>query len=349
MKILKNKIVKTVTASILFLSLVVTGSLFFIMYYLNSEAKDCEDINLRNSLAGNLDILVVGSCQGKYAFVPSVIDDKLDACSYNLSGIHMSHAGEYAMLEEELCRNPVELVVIDIDYDVLSYTTKGVKALGEITLIPRLAGGRKKIEYFFRNVHIEDYKVLYSSYMSYGLTAFIGNLVGTYESAVDSEAKGYYSRECNDQTIPDDKCSQFKNSNQLCTEILENNNEKVAALIELCRSYGTDVVMCMTPASDSFVWEYNGLDEIYANVSAIADEYDVDYFDFNLLKNKSEILNDAESYEGKAHLSDTGSKIFTEEFCEILKKRENGENIKDLFYGSYEEAKENSPYAKVAE
>ena len=335
---------KVFQASILFVAVILIGSVLLIEMYLHSDLEYYQDNAYRDSLSGSLDFLIVGSCQGKYAFNPEVLDECLNCNSYNLCGIHTSPSGEIAMLSEEIDRNPVKNVVIDIDYDTLAYTTKGVHALGDLTTIPRLNSSAKRLKYFFCNVHLEDYPIMYSRFIKCGYCCLMRKALGTYKSEVSVEEKGHLSRESSDFVILEKDAPNVRQSKSLDTDIMENNDKKIEEMIRMCRDRDINVVMVMTPSTDNYVWTYSGWDTVYSQVQNIADACGVNFLDFNLYREKSSILHDENSYQGLWHLSAEGSKVFTKELTEVFKLLNDGEDVAPLFYGSYEEVLSNSRY-----
>lgn len=337
-----KKIVFTIT---LFVVLITVGSAFFIESFLVSDMEYYQDNSYRDSLSGTLDFLIVGSCQGKYAFVPKVIDKELNSTCYNLCGIHTSPSGEIAMLNEEIDRNPVKNVIIDINYDTLAYTTKGIHALGDITTIPRIHGHVNRIKYFFSNVHPEDYSVLYSTYLKNGYTYCLSKVLGSYESGVNIQEKGHWSRNSSNFVILEKDAKQKKQSETISTEIIENNDQKIEKMIKMCIDRQINVYLVMTPSTDNHIWTNKGWDTIHSQIQEIADKYDVVFIDFNLYKDKSKILHDENSFEGLWHLADEGSIKFTIMLTNVIKKVNCGEDISSLFYHNYNEVLANSRYS----
>ncbi len=324
---------------------VIVCSAVMIGIFFRSELFYYQDIALRDKLAGTVDTIVIGSCQDKFGFVPKVLDEELGCVSYNLSGIHAPLYGQIALMEEDLSRNPVDRVILGVDYDTLAYTSKGIKAIGDTKIIPRLNTPAERLCYFFRNIHIEDYDIIYSQYINAGLVCTKGLLTGNRPQGVPYEARGHYSLPANDMSlVSDDPAAEYQTFS-LETDIIEDNDRLLSDLIRLCKDKGADVIMVMTPASDSYVWTYGGWDTVHGQLKQIADENDIMFLDFNLYKSKGELFDDRTSYEDKWHLSDTGSEVFTREFSDILKKVESGEDVTGLFHEDYETALKCSPYA----
>ncbi len=334
-----------ITAILLAAVMVIVSSALMIGLFLRSELFYYQDIKLREELAGTVDTIVVGSCQDKFAFVPSVLDEELGSVSYNLSGIHAPLYGQIALMEEELSRNPVERVIIGVDYDTLAYTSKGIKAIGDTKIIPRLITPLERAKYFFSNIHIEDYDIIYSQYTNAGLVCTKAWITGQKLAGVPYEARGHYCLPANDMSlVSNDPISEYQ-TYSLETDIIENNDKLLKDLIGMCKEKGAEVMMVMTPAADSYVWTYDGWDVVHGQLKQIADENDIVFLDFNLYKTKNDLFDDKISYEDKWHLSDVGSEVFTREFSDIYRKVDAGDDVTELFYEEYEQALKHSPYA----
>ena len=70
----------------------------------------------------------------------------------------------------------------------------------------------------------------------------------------------------------------------------------------------------------------------------------IEYFDFNLLEKRDQILNDKVSYFDGVHMSRAGGEAFTSTLAKIWMDYENGKEYGTLFYDNYSHVKRNSPY-----
>ncbi|MBR5361513.1 MAG: hypothetical protein IK123_11555, partial [Lachnospiraceae bacterium] len=275
--------------------MVVVSSAIMLSLFFRSELFYYQDIALRDDLAGSVDMYVIGSCQDKFAYVPAVMDEELSCVSYNLSGIHAPLYGQIALMEEEIERNPVKNIIIGADYDTLAYTSKGIKAIGDTKIIPRLRTPMERLRYFIKNIHIEDYDIIYSTYINGGLVCAKAYLTGQKLSGVPYDDRGHYTLPANDMSLAPGTEAEAYRTSSLETDIIEDNDKLLSDLIGLCKSKGANVMIVMTPSSDSYVWSYDGWDIVHSQIEQIAEENDIIFLDFNLYRTRNELLDDKTS------------------------------------------------------
>ena len=107
---------------------------------------------------------------------------------------------------------------------------------------------------------------------------------------------------------------------------------------------GIRVVFVTVPESDGYLWKRDGFDDFKSICQKWFVEKNCEYYDFNLLKDRYRLFSDSCSYVDEGHLCGVGSETFTSVFCDIIKKVDAGEDVSDLFYDSYKEMKQDSPY-----
>ena len=127
----------------------------------NNDYTDREE---RNSLAGELDYLIVGASQGLRSLKPSIIDEALGCNSYNLSGILTTFNGREALLYEELARNDIKTVVIEISRDTMGRTTKALE--GDMFTLPRLSSFDRSLDFLIKNVDVSQWDYVYYHYFN---------------------------------------------------------------------------------------------------------------------------------------------------------------------------------------
>lgn len=335
---------KAFLVSIAFFLAITSGSFFLTYMLFNNEGEYYLDKNVRDELAGQLDTLIIGSSNGMCAFDCSVLDKELGCCSYNLCGSMISPSGKIALIEEELTRNKIDRVLVEVSFEDMTIDFNEVNAEGEINLIPRLNGTKKQISYFFDNVSLKDYPSIYGMYINRGLKTFVYKLTGKYESLVDSSLKGQRKKASVDMSISNGSEATKRDSIAIGSDVLEINKTKLKELIALCRNYGADVYLVSVPFTDAFVWERIGLDFYHLFYSELATETQCKYYDFNLLKSKSDFLSDKISFSDHEHLSENGAEKFSSMLSEILNKEKAGMNTDMLFFPTYEEVSSFSPY-----
>lgn len=306
--------------------------------------ESTNDRNARDDLAGSLDYLFVGASHGLRAFIPSVIDEELNCNSYNLSGALMTFNGREAILNEELQRNDIKTVVIEISFDAFVRTSDEVE--GNLYTVPRLAPASKRITYFIKNIDVFHYDLPYYYYFKDGMFALINNIRTNNLSNDQNNNKGYEAIESNDITLSDNAVLETLNSYSIDTTFRQNNIASFDRMVDSCRDNNTKVIVVVTPISDSRIWEVDNWNDFYLTLKDFCEERNIEVYDFNLLKNRYELFNDSVSYYDDIHLSDEGAHVFSREFSIIMNMVNNHQDVSSLFYSSYSQMKADSPYYK---
>lgn len=334
---------KVLLESLAFFVIITGISAITIYYFFNTETQYYQDVDYRNSLKGTIDCVIIGSSDGLAGFVPSIINNKLNCSCYNLCGASLSLNGRIELLKEEIDRNPIETIIVNVCDDDLIYDIETHNAEGDTLLLPRIDGNNKRFKYFSENVLIKDYPYVYAQYMQNGFKAIVNY---NKKSAVDYEALGWHKKEANNIFLSDE---EIKHSFLMCNRIVEKkgNRSRLLELIELCQSRNIRVVLVNLPISESRIWQNKNYDDLKKIFENVAKRKNCIFMDLNLIKNREQIINDRESFADQMHLSIQGAKASTELFCDVLKKNDAGENISDMFYDSYDEAIKHFEYYEI--
>lgn len=348
---------KCLVSLLVFCLILSTFSAVIIYIFLNTESAPYQDIVLRNKLAGTIDTLLLGSSEGQVAFKSTLIDEELGVKSYNLCGSACPPSGIKALLEEEIDRNPLKTVIIDIG-SFLHYDYTDSVSEGEIKVIPRLSNNSKKLKYMFENVWINNYSYLYATYMNNGISTLKNLIFGSYIPVVTGKTEM--------NLITTDEEAAVKDLSLNNTEILKNyvqdkttdekdffgkielkNYELLKEMIKMCKSRNIQVVLVFIPATESRIWTNGNFETEKEFYYSFAKDYNCIYLDFNLMKEKGKYLSDKTSFKDHFHLSESGSKVFTKCLCNVLIKIRSGEDISDMFYDSYDEAIKHFEYYEI--
>ncbi|MBD5520921.1 MAG: hypothetical protein HDR03_06795 [Lachnospiraceae bacterium] len=125
------------------------------------------------------------------------------------------------------------------------------------------------------------------------------------------------------------------------TCILEENpmgevSEKyLRKIIEYCQKKDIPIILFVSPIDELQLMSVVNYDNFLVQINNIADEYDVEFYDFNLAKEEYLSIQKGEYFRDEGHLNDSGATIFTAFFGEVM-SRCAAENEK-CFYNSYEE------------
>ena len=330
--------VATVLVFVLISSLVITP-------YLNSETAYYQDNRLRSDLAGTIDCIVLGSSQGLAAIDPRVLDAELGCCSYNLSTISMTLDNKYSILEKEIQRNPADTVILEISFDTLARIEMEEFAQGDEIAITRLDTMMERLTYLVKYVKFDTWLDMYSRLFVSGMSYCMNALLGNASSDIDVEAKGFLHRDSVDLTLSEEQILERRDAQKAAADYPEENVEKFSRLIELCKSHGSRVIVVTVPVSDAKIWSRYGWDEIRDWISAYCAVQDCEFYDLNLLVDRYSLFNDRVSFYDEGHMSGVGAAACTEALCNIINRVDAGEDISALFYDSYAQMKQDSPYA----
>lgn len=337
---------KAALCSAAFILAVVLLSAAVMHLYVNSDDLYFLDKSIRDENAGSYDTLICGSSHGLCAFDPEVIDPLLGTKTYNLCGALMTVNGMNKMLQTELPRNPVDTVYVEVCLTTLSrdsFTDENGE--GEYYVLSRIGGAGERLSYLFKWVKPKDYAMVYSDLMCSGIKIFISRLTGASSAEGSPTGTGYRPKyEITDMRIPEEEIDAKLGAYGRPEEIIDYNLEQLDEIAALCEECGAKPVFIVTPISEASVWFTRNLDTIMPTYREYCEAHGYEYYDFNLLKNRAELLSDEDCFYDNVHLSSKGAEIFSQAFAELMLQARNGEELSTLFYDNYAEYREANPY-----
>lgn len=338
-RILKN--------SIIFLVCVATVSSALIVLFFKTDYYSYQDLKIRNDLAGSIDCLIVGASRGARGFVIQKMDEELNLNCYNLCGASLSPKGRLFLLEEELERNNVKYVILDVGNDDLGYDESTSEyAQGDIMMIPRLSSTSERVSYFLHNAKVESYPFFYATYLNNGFNSLRYSILRSGTSVSETDISEYDGLPSENIFLTDEEIVSTYRS-QEAGGGSEDGVRFIKQLIELCKEHDATVLMMKLPYANSRMWKCSDLNVAGGVFQKIAKEESCLFFDFALIKNCSQFFSDKYSFNDEVHLSEKGAYVFTELVCSILEKIQNNEDVSDMFYDSYDEAITHMEYYKI--
>ena len=312
----------------------------------HSETSYYQDGKLRDMLAGQLDYLIVGASHGLAAFIPDVLDKKLGCNSYNLSSSLATMKARVFLTEQELHRNPVDTVVLEISYNALR-STLDEYGDGDSTTFARLSSWRARRDFLIKSVPFDDWMNIYSRDLISGLSYWQQYVQGNLSNAVDYQAKGYHPKESFDRTLSPEEIEETYNAASEIPEFAPDTLESFQRLVDLCKENNCRVIIVTTPLTDEYIWRGKDWDVFHDWMEDFRKENNCEYYDFNLLKERYALWSDQDSFFDSVHMSDQGAHVFSEAFAKIMNQVDCGEDVSTLFYESYAEMKQDSPYMDI--
>lgn len=330
--------VVTVLTFILISTIVITP-------YLNSEKAYYQDNRLRGDLAGTIDCIVLGSSHGLAAFDTRVLDEELGCCSYNLSTVRMTLDNKYFILEKELKRNPADIVILEVAYDTLVRVESEEFSEGDVIAITRMDNTLERLTYMTKYVKLDGWLNMYSRLFVSGLSYCMDVLQGNTHSKVDAGNKGFLYQTPTDLTSSEEQTRESYNYKEVSTDYPKENVEKFDKLVELCNAHGSRLIIAVAPVSDAAIWKIDGWTNFHKWMLEYCSDHGCEFYDLNMLADRYYLFNDRISFHDDTHMSGIGANACTEALCEIINRVDAGEDVSSLFYASYQQMKQDSPYA----
>lgn len=121
----------------------------------------------------------------------------------------------------------------------------------------------------------------------------------------------------------------------------EKSEKYIRKTIEFCEENNIDVTMFISPIFDTQLLSTGNYDNYVSQIRSIANEYNVDFYDFNLIKSDYLDIKEGKYYVDIGHLNAAGASIFTPMLWEILSGTAS-ENA-DIFFDTYAEKLQEGP------
>lgn len=298
-----------------------------------------------------VDMVFVGASVCSASFDPVIFDDKLGVKSINMGTPAQGIEQSIRALEVAIKEHDINTVIYGMGFFALQQPTADnaemtfVKALarkqggmkGLMTSIeylssPKVRDKEKSIQYFFpwvfngvdfsveavvNNVKLKlnktteefdpDSTEAKNWRLEKGFRPFTG--VVDYETAWNNNSYlNYY------QYFDHEAVHYFKKLMKLCVE------NEIDLIVINSPHPAYDVVTC-----------YETYEMNHEQVKALCAEYNVDYYDFSLVK--EELFESQKDYfYDFEHLNYKGAHAFGEAVCELIQKRKNGEKLEEYFY-----------------
>lgn len=294
-------------------------------------------------MTGKIDCLILGASHALDGFVPNVIDDILGCNCYNLSGSQLTWPGREALLKEEISRNPVKTVILEIAYDTLCYDPYNTE--GNIYLISRLITASERFIFTCKNVHLNDWHKIYADFLNSGFR-YLFNSVFTDKNVnnVIYENKGFAPKEENDISLSGNEIANNHNSSHISENYNKKNITSLYNIISCCKDNDIELIFVVTPVSDRQIWESSDFSFFYHFLISISEETNCKFYDFNLIKERYSVFSDKTSFFDSGHLSASGAIEFSKLFAETINNERSGSGNNGKFYNSYSEMIMDSPY-----
>jgi len=331
-----NNFKSAIRTCIIFLIVLTILSAAIMSAFFIGENYYYQDSRERAELSGTLDFFVCGASHAMRGFRPDILDQELGVNSYNLSCSRQTMQGRYELLNLELNRNPAKTVVLELSYDSMTRNRDEEGPEGDIYMLGKLGGFMPRIKYFFSAIRPKEYGRMYYNYIDNGVNCIKKIIHGTWTNKNTKLEKGYAAYKRDDDELNQD-LKKIYHTRSFEETVYEPNVEYLNKIIALCKKKNVQLILVTTPLSKVTVCRYDNLDTFKEWYENVANENGLQYYDFNLIRDKEEKLPDSSAFSDKFHLGNKGAGTFTKMFTDVLNKEAAGEDTSALFYGSYSE------------
>ena len=350
-----RKKVKYAVASFLFCVLLIGCGKFF-RYILVDDTTSYTRITFHEMYEQeNIDVLFVGSSHCYRSFIPEILDEELEANTFNGGTSAQDLDGSYMVIKEAARHHNIKHIYLELYYNVAFDTYKTRKDMTQTYIISDyLNPSLDKLQYLLNASTKEHYansfilarrnwsKLFDADYvknliLKKGTDAY-KNYEYTYVTG-ESEwyaGKGYVATQ---GSVDDWNYFSKQGWNAI---ILDNISQdwyhSLEDIIAFCDQKGISLTLISAPMSNyQIVAGARNYDEYVELVKNMLEGTNVNYYDFNLCKEEY-FPNTSSLFKDTDHVNCYGAEAFSHLFADFVNGK-IGEN--ELFYGSYEEKLKN--------
>lgn len=330
-----KKLVKTV---LIFAVFFIIGSIVVMAPYLMGENNFYQDASIRKEVQGTTEVAVVGASRAVRGIDLKILEEKTGKSYYTYANMSMSPKGKYYMLKKELKRNPIDTVILEVSYDTIFYNRDEIGSEGDIYTIGRFANPLEAGAFFFWAIHPSEYVDTYHFLMMQGVEGYKDILKRDFRFKNNEETfyKGYKAYLLDHKNMKANY-KKLYHTMRLYDEINEEAVEYTQNIVDLCKANDIRVIMVSMPIAKQYMVKYSDFDLFTDWIHKFAGENELEYYPFDIMKERDSLLSEKKDFKNSTHLHNTGAKKFTEYLAETLNKVDAGEDVSDQFFHTYKE------------
>ena len=339
---------KALSRILIFSLLILLIGVPIISVYLTNTYFHYQDNRVRDSLAGQLDTLYVGSSEGLRGLSPTVMDYYNGTNGYNLSSAMMTMCGRYWLLKHEISRNDIDLVILELSYESMARDREEEGPEGDIPVIGKLPNMAMRAQYIMESFPIDEIPWLYYHLIEHGAKA-ISYQFDEWDFDTDEETlerRGYTVTTTNDVSLTQEEYLRLYHTSNIDTTIVASNEQYLQKISDLCWENGIELVLITLPQARSYTTEYADLQVLTDYYHDFADANGWSYYDFNLLKDRDTLFPETEAFNDITHLSHTGAWYATHRLSELIMLEQAGEDTDTYFYETHAEMDQSRGYIR---
>lgn len=336
MKFLSNAKVKVILMILIFIVLFAAVNLG-LGFLTNDDTLYFSRVSINEMYEDkDIDTIFLGSSVCFYAFNPEYIDEKLGTHSFNLATMHQGMDGSYALLKEAGKSHELKTVYLDLFCSIptLYENKKRVDLTSTYLISDYMKPSIDRVKYcidasnrkhYFNtfllsrrnaNMLLEPAAVTDLLKKKLTKTYLSGGLIYKDTKPNEYASKGYVYNYKALKT--EGNLMRFGDHNPINVDKLSKDWIKAFdGIVEYCEEHNIKLVLVATPLSNFRICNVGNYDEYIDFINERIKGKDVEYYDFNLLKD--DVFADTTTYySDDHHLSLKGTKAFQSIFTDLM-------------------------------
>ncbi len=309
----------------------------------------------------NIDTLLLGTSHVFCGVDPEELEAVSGEHVFNLATSEQKLNGSYYLLREACGDNDVKKVYLEVAYQTMyTLSEDGSDPIDSNYTFnwqntDNMHWSLNKLSYMLSMTDVETYPSVFFPFTRYRsqLTneSYVDTVVSnkrtdeykndvytqnysdaTGDHTIEIKGQGFYY---SDATMQDTFRKMEKTSSLLTSNMGTKSEEYLRKIIEYCEKQDIELTLISIPVDDLVSISSDDYDAFHEDVEAIASEYGVDFYDFNLAKSSALDIWQDQYFANTGHLNAAGAKIFADYLYHVTSDGEGAHT--DDFYSSYAE------------
>lgn len=295
---------------------------------------------------GEINNLYLGSSHVYSGINAAMLDDINGEYNFNLASARQRPVSSYFLLKEADRTNSLSHVYLELFYwcstnDDFDSSSETQFYNDNWKNIDYMEFSCNKVEYMLSISEPEKYIDTLFPFVRY--RSHLGDWDYIKQTMKSKREEGYLAYDGGGEQGYRYSTKTFLDKNRMIEQarVLEKNpvggisKKYICKIINYCKKRDIDITLFCAPMDELQLISTEHYDNYINEIKKIAEEYDVEFYDFNLTKEEYLPIHNEEYFRNADHLNTAGGDMFTRFFSEIV-PGDPSDNEK-FFYDSYEE------------
>lgn len=305
--------------------------------------------------SGEIDTLFLGASHCYRSFDPAVVDEELGTHSFNAGTSQQLPDGSYYLLLEAAQKNDLDTVYLE-----MFYTGYNQQKSSDVPLACYL------LTDYMPTLSLNRYRYLWEM----GGPAAFADLIFPARHTIASPDEipelwiakltdGYDTDSYKYVTYPNEE--EYRGNGFVYTygvtpygygAILDVDPaaplsafglEYLERITDFCAENNIRLVLVTAPVPNAFCANTANYQSYLSAIQTYAWDHGLEFWDFTLYRDAETLNMDVDAFADAHHLNGEGAERFTPVFCDVVKARESGVPLENLFFSSLEEKLASAP------